>query len=149
MTHRAEWLGMLAKLVTPGDPAKCFRAMEAYLPFLADMPDAAFTVRSLEAVAMAPKRLHIPDLSEVKGPLQAWWKDNRPHAPAIAAPAKHEPQREELSAEQRADMARQLAELARSLAPAEPQKPRARAHVLPASVLAEAREKLRQKAGAN
>ena len=39
-TIRVQWLGLLAKLVTPGDPAKAFAAMEAFLPFLAEVPDA-------------------------------------------------------------------------------------------------------------
>jgi hypothetical protein len=141
--HRAEWLGLLAKLVTPGDPAKAFRAMESFLPFMADLPDAAFTLRSLEHVAMAPRRLHIPDLSEIKGPLNAWWRDNRPMPTAIAAPAKREPERVEISDEERAAVAKQIAALADSLAPPEPQRPRPRAHVVPASVLDEARERLR------
>jgi hypothetical protein len=141
---RIKWLGLLAKLSTPGDPVKAFAAFEAYLPFLDGVPDEAFTRASLEAVAMAPKRLHIPDLSEVKGPLQAWWRDNRPRQTAIAAPAKPtEPDREEQTPAQRAEIARQIAALADTLAPKETRRPTVRAHVLSPSVLEQARARLR------
>ena len=88
MIDRVTWLGMLAKLGTPADPVKALGAMEAYLPFLADIPAEAFTLASLEHVATTPKRLHIPDLGEVKGPLLAWWRDNRPARTALPSPAE-------------------------------------------------------------
>jgi hypothetical protein len=141
---RIKWLGLLAKLATPGDPVKAFAAFEAYLPFLDALPDEAFTRASLEAVAMAPKRLHIPDLSEVKGPLQAWWRENGTRRVAIAAPVVKESLRtDEISAEEREAVRRQLAALADTLAPKETRRPTVRAHVLPPSVLEQARARLR------
>ena len=145
---RIKWLGVLAKLVTPNDPAKAFSAMEAYLPFLADLPDSAFCRASLEAVAMAHRRLHIPDLSEIKGPLSAWWRENRPRPTAIAAPAKPEPEIDATTPEQRAAMAAQISALVDSLAPRTAQKPRVRAHVFAPAVLAELRERQRKGFGA-
>lgn len=141
--HRVQWLGLLAKLVTPGDPTKSFAAMDAFFPFLADLPDDAFTRASLEHVAMAPRRLHIPDLREVKEPLAAWWRDNKPaRRPLPAPPPEPEPQ---MSEEERQTMRRQLSELADRLSPPRDEKPRIRAHVVPSSVLAEARAKLRER----
>ena len=139
-TIRVQWLGLLAKLVTPGDPAKAFAAMEAFLPFLAEVPDAAFTTASLEHVAMAPRRLHIPDLSEVKGPLLGWWRENGPRRIALPAPAA-EPA-PSTSAEERAEVSRQIRELADSLAPVKPAKPAIRAHVLAPDTLAQMRAAL-------
>lgn len=140
--HRINWLGMLAKLVTPNDPAKAFGAMEAYLPFLATLPDEAFTPASVEHVAMSPRRLHIPDLSEVKAPLQAWWRENGPRRTAIAAPAKAAEPEYRASPEERAAVAEQLRALVADMAPSEPERPKVRAHIIPAEVLAEARAKL-------
>lgn len=148
MTPRREWLAMLARMSTPHDPVKAMEAMLHYLPLLADMPDAAFTPQSLEAVAMAPQSLHIRTLREVKEPLSSWWRDNKPRRTAIAAPARAaEPEREEQTPEQRAEIARQMRDLIAKMAPAEPERPRVRAHVVPATVLDEARERLRAKAG--
>lgn len=144
-TIRVQWLGLLAKLVTPGDPAKAFAAMEAFLPFLAEVPDAAFTTASLEHVAMAPRRLHIPDLSEVKGPLQAWWKQFGPRRVALPAPPP-EPE-PEISAEERAAVSRQMRELADILAPPAPPKPAVRAHVIAPSVLERLRAEAAEKRG--
>jgi hypothetical protein len=138
---RIKWLGLLAKLATPGDPVKAFAAFEAYLPFLDALPDEAFTRASLEAVAMAPKRLHIPDLSEVKGPLQAWWRENGPRRVALPAPPP-EPA-PQISAEEREAVRRQLAALADTLAPKETRRPQVRAHVVPMEELERARAKLR------
>ena len=140
---RVEWLGMLAKLATPADPAKAFAAMRAYLPFLADMPDAAFTSASLEHVAMTPKRLHIPDLSEVKGPLSAWWRDNRPARTALPAPAaKPETPRAEPTAAERDAVARTMRTYLGQVAPVVTERAPVRAHPVPPTVLAEARARL-------
>ena len=84
--NRNEWLAALAKLTTPHDPVKALDAMLAYMPFLSDLPAQAFCKASLEHVAMQPRRLAYPDLSEVKGPLQAWWRDAKPARPALPAP---------------------------------------------------------------
>lgn len=145
--YRALWLAALAKLTTPHDAERAAAAMCAYMPFLAEIPEAAFTLASMRHVAMRERRMMIPDLREVVEPLSAWWKDNRPTPAAIAAPAKPEPEHVEISAEERAAVARQMRALVESLAPAETQRPRVRAHVVPATVLDEARERLRAKAG--
>ena len=141
MIPRREWLAMLARMSTPHDPVKAMEAMLHYLPLLSDLPDAAFTPASLEAVAMAPQNLHIRTLREVKEPLAVWWRDYGPRRAALPAPPP-EPE-PEISAEERAAVARQMAELVASFGPAEPQRPRVRAHVVPANVLAEARARLR------
>lgn len=143
--HRALWLAALAKLTTPHDAERAAAAMSAYMPFLAEIPEAAFTLASMRHVAMRERRMMIPDLREVVEPLSAWWKDNRPTPTAIAAPAKPEPEHVEISAEERAAVARQLSGLIASLKPPEPQK-RPRSHVLPPEVLAEARARLRGRA---
>lgn len=88
---RQEWIACLAALTTPHDPPKATSAMMRYLPFLADLPDTAFTAASVEHVAMQPRRLAIPDLAEVKRPLSEWWRDNRPSAPRIALQATEGP----------------------------------------------------------
>jgi hypothetical protein len=141
MIPRREWLAMLARMTTPHDPVKAMEAMLHYLPLMTDLPEAAFTPASLEAVAMAPQNLHIRTMREVKEPLAAWWRDNGPRRVALPAPPP-EPV-SQVSAEERASVARQIAALADSLAPREPQRPKVRAHSLPVAVLAEARARLR------
>jgi len=141
MIPRREWLAMLARMSTPHDPVKAMEAMLHYLPLLSDLPEAAFTPASLEAVAMAPQNLHIRTLREVKEPLAAWWRDNGPRRVALPAPPP-EPE-SQISAEERASVARQIAALADSLTPKETRRPQIRAHTLPVSVLAEARARLR------
>lgn len=145
--HIASWVAALAKLTTPHDAERAAAAMSAYMPFLVELPDQAFTLASMRHVAMQDRRMMIPDLREVLDPLQAWWRENGPRRVAIAAPARAEPERQEISAEERAAVARQIAALADSLAPAEPQRPRVRAHVVPVAMLDEARDRLRAKAG--
>lgn len=75
---RREWFSCLAKLVYPHHPASAVDAFRAYLPLLADIPDAAFTAQSLEAVARSPRRLALPDFDEVSTALRRWWRDNGP-----------------------------------------------------------------------
>jgi len=143
MMDRVKWLGMLAKLGTPADPVKAFQALEAYLPFLAELPNEAFTLASLEHVAMTPKRLHIPDLSEVKAPLLAWWRDNRPARTALSAPvAKHEQPRAEPTAAEREAVARTMRTYLGQVAPVVTERAPVRAHPAPPTVLAEARARL-------
>lgn len=141
MIPRKEWIGMLARMASPVDPVKATAAMLHYVPLLSDMPDEAFNAASLEAVAMAPRRLHIPDLREVKEPLAAWWRENKPRPRAIAAPAEDE-ERHEVSAEERAAVAQQLREFLNGFAKPEPERPKVRSHVIPPEVLAEARARL-------
>lgn len=143
MIERREWIAMLARVSSPVDPVKATQAMLHYLPLMTDMPDAAFTGESLEHVAMAPQSLHIRTLREIKEPLQGWWKANRPQPTAIAASAKREDAEPAISPEERTNVARSLADLVAALdRKTEPQKPKVRAHVIPAEVLAEARAKL-------
>lgn len=143
MIPRREWLAMLARMSTPHDPVKAVEAMLHYLPLLSDMPEAAFTPASLEAVAMSPQNLHIRTLREVKEPLQAWWKENGPRRVALPAPPPVvEPER---SPEERAAIAQQMRELIASMRPAEPQRPKVRAHVIQPDVLAKLREEARAK----
>lgn len=139
MIDRVTWLGMLAKLGTPADPVKAFGAMEAYLPFLADVPAEAFTKASLEAAAMAPKRLHIPDLSEVKGPLLAWWRENKPHRTALPAPPP-EPERAPPTAEEREAVRQALAKFRSERSAAEPVVVPIRARHLAPEQLAQLRQ---------
>jgi hypothetical protein len=144
MIPRREWLAMLARMSTPHDPVKAMEAMLHYLPLLADLPEAAFTPASLEAVAMAPQNLHIRTLREVKEPLQSWWRDNGPRRVALPAPPP-EPETQ-VSAEERVAVARQLKELADMMAARNPDtRPKVRAHTLAPATL----EKLRADARAN
>lgn len=140
--HRASWLAALAKLTTPHDAERAAAAMSAYMPFLVDLPEAAFTLASMRHVAMAPRRMMIPDLREVLEPLVAWWRENGPRRVALPAPAKPAAEEYPVSLEERAAVARQFADLVASLKPAEPERPKVRSHVIPAEVLAEARARL-------
>ena len=142
--HRASWLAALAKLTTPHDAERAAAAMSAYMPFLAELPEAAFTLASMRHVAMQDRRMMIPDLREVLTPLSAWWKDNRPHATAIAAPAKPAEPEHHVSDEEREAVRRQIAALADELAPKETRRPKVRAHVVPAEVLQAARAAVAQ-----
>jgi hypothetical protein len=141
MIPRREWLAMLARMSTPHDPVKAMEAMLHYLPLLSDLPEAAFTPASLEAVAMAPQNLHIRTLREVKEPLATWWRENGPRRVALPAPPP-EPT-SQISAKEREAVRQQIAALADTLAPRETRRPTVRAHVLPPEVLEQARAKLR------
>jgi hypothetical protein len=141
--HRASWLAALAKLTTPHDAERAAAAMSAYMPFLAELPEAAFTLASMRHVAMQERRMMIPDLREVLDPLQAWWRENGPRRTAIAAPVRTAEPEPEISAEEREAVRRQIAALADELAPKETRRPAVRAHVVPAEVLEQARAKLR------
>ncbi len=111
--HRTTWIAALAKLVTPLDPERAAVAMTEYLPFLRDLPDAAFTWASLHHVAMHPRRLMVPDLSEILRPLTDHWRRNRPHRDALPVPAAHA---ETAPAEARCTPEKPLAEYAAHLA---------------------------------
>lgn len=149
MIDRVTWLGMLAKLGTPADPVKALGAMQAYLPFLADVPAEAFTMASVEAVAMAPKRLHIPDLSEVKAPLLAWWRENRPARTALPSPRRtpEEEQRRPPTDAERAAVRQALVKFRSERSAAEAVVVPIRARHLSDDELAKARTQLRTKAG--
>lgn len=140
--HRASWLAALAKLTTPHDAERAAAAMSAYMPFLVDLPEAAFTLASMRHVAMAPRRMMIPDLREVLDPLEAWWRENGPRRVALPAFAKPAAEEYRVSPEERAAVAAQMRALVESLKPPEPERPKVRSHVIPAEVLAEARARL-------
>ena len=83
-TIRRQWLAMLAKLVAPMDPATAGKALADMLPWLRHLPDAAFTMTSLEAVAKQCKR--VPVYGELREHLSAWWNEHRPPLPALHGP---------------------------------------------------------------
>jgi hypothetical protein len=143
--HRATWIAALAKLTTPHDAERAAQAMSAYMPFLCELPEAAFTLASMRHVAMAQRRMMIPDLREVLDPLEAWWRENRPARAALPAPrVKPEEPDVPVSAEERAAVARQFREYLANVAPPPP-KPAVRAHVFRPEVLERLREEARAK----
>ena len=81
--HRREWCAALAVLCYPTDPPKAARAITAYLPMLASLPDAAFSPASAEAVASSGRKMAIPAYDEVQRPLTQFWRDNQPRHAAI------------------------------------------------------------------
>lgn len=87
MTGRKQWLAMLAKLTSPMESTTAAQGFAAFLPMLADYPDAAFTSASLDYVA-SECRGGVPNYGDVRQHLGAWWKRNRPEVPELAAPPK-------------------------------------------------------------
>lgn len=53
----------------------------AMLPMLADLPDDAFVVGSLEHVAGKAKRC--PNYADLRARLDEWWADHKPAPPAL------------------------------------------------------------------
>jgi len=86
MTDRKHWIAMLAKLVCPTDAVGAARSLASMLPMLPDFPDGAFTLASLDYVALQCRRL--PSYAELRAALGEWWKLNRPEPLAIAAPTE-------------------------------------------------------------
>ena len=86
MKNRQQWTAMLAKLVAPMDATRAAKALSDMLPMLADFPDAAFCIGSLDAVATKCK--FAPSYAELRGHLADWWKQHRPAPIAITA-AEH------------------------------------------------------------
>jgi hypothetical protein len=86
MPVREQWIALLSKLVSPSSPADAAAGLVAMLPMLGDLPDGAFTLKSLEYVARQCRRT--PSYAELRSSLSAWWADNRPASsmPALAAP---------------------------------------------------------------
>ena len=72
---RPKWLAMLAVLVSPSFPEQAHASLAAFQPFLADIPDGAFTQRSLHAVADSKRRQSVPSLDELRQALGTWWRD--------------------------------------------------------------------------
>lgn len=146
---REKWLVLLAKLVTPHDPVRAAEAMLVYLPWLMPLPPEAFCRASLEAVALAERRLMIPDLAEVLHPLRKWWAENKPPAARLVLPSAPEPRR--VSEEERAAVAEQMAALRAELstklrAPEAAPRAAIRAHPAAPIELAEARRALAERA---
>lgn len=85
MTSRKQWLAMLAKLTSPMESTTAAQGFAAFLPMLADFPDAAFSPASLDHVA---SNCHhgVPNYADVRRHLGAWWMRNRPEVPELAAP---------------------------------------------------------------
>ena len=81
MKNRQQWVAMLAKLVAPMDATRAAKALTDMLPMLADFPDAAFTLDSLDAVAAQCK--FPPSYAELRGHLADWWKQHRTLPSAI------------------------------------------------------------------
>jgi len=141
--HRASWIAALAKLTTPHDAERAAAAMMAYVTFMGDLPDQAFTLASMRHVAMQDRRMMIPDLREVLTPLEAWWRENRPARTALSAPvAKHEQPRAEPTLAEREAVARTMRTYLGQVAPVVTERAPVRAHPAPPTVLAEARARL-------
>lgn len=138
----------MAKLTTPHDAERAAAAMMAYMTFLAELPEQAFTLASMRHVAMQERRLMIPDLREVLGPLEAWWREQRPARPALPAPVLRVVERAEPSPEERAAVAAQVRKITEELADRqrEPAGATVRANYAPPEVLAQARAALAAKA---
>ena len=82
MKNRQQWAAMLAKCVAPMDAPKASKAIVDMLPMLADFPDEAFCLGSLEAVATQwdSRPLYA---RELRGHLAEWWRRHRPTPTAI------------------------------------------------------------------
>lgn len=84
---RPKWLAMLATLTSPSFPAQATQSLLAFMPLLGDMPEGAFTVRSLHAVAATPRRQAVPSIDELRRALHEWYRDFGQDRTAIAGPA--------------------------------------------------------------
>lgn len=144
--HVASWIAALAKLTTPHDAERAAGAMLAYMPFLVDLPDQAFTLASMRHVAMQERRMMIPDLREVLDPVSAWWRENKPRRVALPAPPP-EPERAPPTAEEREAVRQALAKFRSERSAAEPVVVPIRAHPVDPDHLATARAQLRQGRG--
>ncbi|HET6608854.1 MAG TPA: hypothetical protein VFG62_19420 [Rhodopila sp.] len=105
---KAEWFLALAALTYPSDVKRAQAGLAPYLPWFDDLPLEVFTRESLEAVVTSPRKMAIPSYDEVRRPLAAWWRDNRPapqrlasEYPALPGPAAGE-QREPTEIERQA-----------------------------------------------
>ena len=83
--HRAQWIAMLAKLTSPMESTAAAQAFNAFLPMLADFPDAAFTPASLDHVA-SKCRGGVPNYADIRSHIADWWKRNRPPLPELPPP---------------------------------------------------------------
>ena len=81
MKNRQQWTAMLAKLVAPMEATRAAKALTDMLPMLADFPDAAFCLDSLDHVAT--KRTSPPSYGDLRSDLADWWKRHRPQPTAI------------------------------------------------------------------
>lgn len=103
LTPREQWLALLAKLSAPSNPGAAAEALRAMLPLIADFPDGAFTLASLEHVARATRRT--PSYGELREHLGQWWKDNRPQQATRAI--AHDSLPHQVEALRRAELARE------------------------------------------
>lgn len=94
--HRAQWIAMLAKLTSPMESTAAAQAFNAFLPMLADFPDAAFTQASLDHVA-SKCRGGVPNYADIRSHIGDWWKRNRPPPPELPPPP--EPPKQHTEAE--------------------------------------------------
>lgn len=78
---RQKWIAMLAKLCCPMDAVTAGAALAAMLPMLEDLPDGAFTDRSLTHIARLATG--VPSYAKLRAWLAEWWKDNKPAMPAL------------------------------------------------------------------
>lgn len=81
---RQQWIAMLAKLVAPIEPIAAAKALSEMMPMLADIPDGAFSLASLDYVARQCKRT--PTYGELRASVSAWWLDNRPKQALLENP---------------------------------------------------------------
>lgn len=86
--RRREWLAMLAKLTAPMQAVAAAKALGDMVPMLADYPDGAFTMASLNHVAGNCRR--VPSLAELREQLGPWWRQNRPEHVTLANPHHRE-----------------------------------------------------------
>lgn len=94
---RLQWVAMLAKLTAPMDATTAAKSLADMLPMLADLPDAAFCMTSLEHVASQCRR--VPTYAELRIHLGGWWRDNRPIEPTLPGPASPDQWSQKVEAE--------------------------------------------------
>ena len=75
LSHRGQWLTMLAKLTSPMESSAAAQAFNAYTPMLQQFPDEVFTVDSLEFVAGNCKH-GVPTYADLRKHLGEWWREN-------------------------------------------------------------------------
>jgi hypothetical protein len=113
-----EWcqsLGILSAVSISRQEAEIKLAL--YVPnLISDFPDAAFTAASLNHVAKACVK-GFPTYAELYNALRTWWRENRPIANALPAPAQRtpEPERPPPTDEERAYVRRCVEEITANL----------------------------------
>ena len=82
---RAEWFFSLSRLTYPAAPNRAETGFMPFMPWFDDLPAAVWTKGSLEAVVTSPRKMAIPSYDEIRRPLAAWWRDNRPAEQRLAS----------------------------------------------------------------